>query len=104
MAQTSAGDMHHGDMDVHDQRETFSGFLSATVWTGALIVQAVALLVLAFAIGAGWWAGFAAFAAIGVAVGLLFKMPGAWWASQVALWVVMAIGGLVVPALAGMMG
>lgn len=93
-----------GNMDIHDQRETFHGFLMATVWTCCLLAQAVALLALAFAIGSGWWAGLAAFVVIGVAIGLAFRMSGVFWAAQIALWVLMGLGGLIVPALSGLMG
>lgn len=94
----------HGEMDIKDQKETFDGFLSASVWTSGLIAQAVMLLTLSFAIGMGWWPGFFAFAAIGAAVGLIFKMPSIYWAVQVALWVLLGLGGVIVPALSGMMG
>ena len=97
MAQSGA----HGNMDITDQKETFHGFLMASVWTGGLIVQAVSLLTLAFAIGAGWWAGLSVFVVIGVAFGLAFRLSGVYWAVQVALWVLLGIGGLIVPALAG---
>ena len=91
-------------MDITDQRDTFHGFLSTSVWTSVLIAQGVALAVLAFAIGMGWWSGFVAYVVIGAVAGLIFRMSGVYWAVQVALWVLLAIGGLVVPALAGMMG
>ena len=56
----------HGDMEIQDQKETFHGFLSASVWGSGLVVQLVALLTLGFAIGMGWWAaGFVAFLAFG---------------------------------------
>ncbi len=100
MAQSGA----HGGMDIKDQKATYHGFLVASLWTSGLIAQAVMLLTLAFAIGAGWWAGFSAFVAIGVVVGLLFRMSSVYWAVQVALWVLLVLGGLIVPALAGMMG
>jgi type IV secretory pathway VirB6-like protein len=93
-----------GGMDIRDQKETYSGFLSASVWTSGLIAQAVMLLTLAFAIGMGWWPGLTAFVVIGIVVGLVFKMPSVYWAVQVALWVLLGIGGMVVPALSGMMG
>jgi len=102
MAQS--GTQPTGGMDIQDQRETFHGFLSTTVWTSTLIAQGIALAVLAFAIGMGWWSGFVVFALIGVVAGLVFRMSGVFWAVQVALWVLLVIGGLVVPALAGMMG
>jgi hypothetical protein len=97
MAQTGA----HGNMDIQDQKSTFHGFLMATVWTCGLIAQSVALLTLGFAIGAGWWAGFVAFVAIGVAIGMAFRLSGVYWAMQIALWVLLTIGGLVIPLLAG---
>ena len=100
MAQTGA----HGSMDVQDQKATFHGFISATVWTCTLIAQFVALLTLAFAIGDGWWAGLGVFVIVGVLVGLVFRMSGAYWAVQIAMWVLMAIGGAVVPAIASLMG
>ncbi|MBL8548312.1 MAG: aa3-type cytochrome c oxidase subunit IV [Hyphomonadaceae bacterium] len=95
MAQSGA----HGNMDITDQKATFHGFMSATVWTCGLLAQVVALLTLAFAIGAGWWAGFVAFVLIGVAIGASFKLSGVYWAMQVALWVLLTLGGLIVPAL-----
>ena len=42
----------------------------------------------------------AAFVVIGVALGLAFRLSGVYWAIQVALWVLLGIGGLVVSALA----
>jgi hypothetical protein len=93
-----------GHMNIQDQKETFEGFLSATVWTCGLIAQTVALLTLAFAIGFGWWAGFAAFVVVGIALGVAFKLPGVYWATQIVLWVLLALGGLIVPALSGLMG
>ncbi|QGZ94074.1 aa3-type cytochrome c oxidase subunit IV [Terricaulis silvestris] len=100
MAQSGA----HGQMEIQDQKETFHGFLMASVWTCGLIAQSVMLLTLAFAIGLGWWPGFVAFALIGVVIGSVFKLSGVYWATQVALWVLLGIGGLIVPALTGMMG
>lgn len=91
-------------MDIQDQKETFHGFLMAVVWTCTLLAQTVALLTLAFAIGAGWWSGLAALVLVGVAIGLVFKMSSVYWAVQAAAWVLLAIGGLVVPAFSGMMG
>lgn len=99
MAQSDA----RGHMDINDQRSTFNGFIATSLWSGALLAQLVALLVLAFATGNGWWAGLSAFIAIGVAVGFFFRMSATYWAIQAVLWVLMVIGGLVVPALAGLM-
>ncbi len=103
MAQTSAH-AERGEMDIRDQKGTFHGFLMATVWTCTHFAQIVALLTLAFAIGAGFWAGFAVYVVIGVVAGMAFRMSGVYWAAQIVQWVVLALGGLIVPALAGMAG
>lgn len=92
-----------GDMDIQDQKETFSGFLISSIWGSTLVIQTVALLTLAFAIGAGWWAGWVAVVAIGLGAGFFFRLTSVYWAVQVGLWVLLAIGGLIVPALSGMM-
>ncbi len=42
-----------------------------------------------------------ALVAIGVAVGFLFRMSGAFWAVQVALWVLLALGGAITMAFTG---
>lgn len=97
------GQAEHGGMDIHDQKETFHGFLVTTVWTCTLIAQYVALFTLAFAIGSGWWAGLAAFLVIGVGSGMIFKMAGAWWAVLVAQLVLLGLGGVVIPLLSSLM-
>jgi type IV secretory pathway VirB6-like protein len=93
----------HGRMEIQDQRETYHGFLQASLWVGGLIAQSVMLFTLAFAIGFGWWPGLFAFIAIGVVIGLLFRMSGAYWAVQIALWLMLGLGGMVVPALSSLM-
>ena len=74
MAQSGAHHAAGSEMNIDDQQQTFGGFLIATVWTCGHIAQAVMLLVLAFAIGAGWWSGVAAYVGIGIAAGLIFRM------------------------------
>lgn len=103
MAQAGA-QSEHGHMDIRDQKETFHGFLVATIWMCVHLAQFVALLTLAFAIGDGFWAGFAAYVVIGIAAGFLFRMSGVFWAVQIVSWVLLGLGGLIVPALAGMAG
>lgn len=99
MAQTGAS-----GMDIQDQRETFHGFLTAALWICSHIAQWVMLLTLAFAVGNGWWSGWLAFVVIGIAVGIGFQMKGAYWATQIAQWVLLGLGGLIVPIFAHMVG
>ena len=98
MAQAGAS-QDNSDLPAH--QETFHGFLISTVWVCGHIAQAIMLLTLAFAIGAGWFAGLLAYVAIGVGIGLAFRMSGAYWAAQIVQWVLLGIGGVVVPAIAG---
>lgn len=100
MAQASA----QSGMDISDQRETFHGFLIGALWIGGHVAQFIALATLAFAIQAGWWMGWLVFVVIGIAIGLGFRMSGGYWAAQVAEWVLLGLGGLIVPIFAHMMG
>jgi type IV secretory pathway VirB6-like protein len=100
MAQGGASE----SVDIQDHRETFHGFLSSSLWIGSHIAQWVALLTLAFAIGDGWWSGWLVFVVIGIGVGIGFRMSGAYWAAQVAQWVLLGLGGLIVPMFAHMAG
>ncbi|MGE3142994.1 MAG: aa3-type cytochrome c oxidase subunit IV [Hyphomonadaceae bacterium] len=102
MAEAAHGESAHGGMDIADQRSTFHGFIQASIWGSGLVAMGVAMLTLAFAIGAGWWAGLGAFLVIGVAVGLLFKLGGAWWAMLFGAVVLCGIGGMIVPLVAGL--
>ena len=89
MAQTGA----HGSMDITDQKSTFDAFVRATVWTCGLFAQIVALLTLAFAIGA----------AVGWLCCVCADWRGGWHCllsgvldGKAALWAVMVLGGLIV--------
>ncbi|HVY02504.1 MAG TPA: aa3-type cytochrome c oxidase subunit IV [Caulobacterales bacterium] len=90
----------HGHMDIHEQKETFGHFVTFALCGTLHLVMAIALLTVAFAIGAGWFAGVAAFFAIGAAAGLAMRLGGAWWAAIVAQTVLLAIGGAIVSLVA----
>lgn len=104
MAEAHGDHYERGHMEIADQKGTFDGFLVASIWGCGLIAQSVALLVLAFAMGVGWWAGLGAYVVIGVGVGVLFKQGGAWWAVLVATTILLGIGGIIVPLVAGLAG
>lgn len=104
MAEAAHGDHVHGHMEIKDQKDTFDGFIAASIWGCSYVAQFVALFTLAFAINIGWWAGMAAFVAIGVGIGLFFKQGGVWWAVLIALTVLLGIGGVIVPLVSGLAG
>jgi hypothetical protein len=95
MAQSGA----HGNMDISDQKATFHGFLMATVWGCGLAAQIIGLLTLGVRDRRGLVGWLVVFVVIGVALGMSFKLSGVYWAVQVALWVLLALGGLIIPAL-----
>lgn len=105
MAEAAHSDHYErGHMDIREHKGTFDGFIHATIWGCGLVAMSVALATLAFAIGAGWFPGLLAYVVIGIGVGVLFKQGGAWWATLIATTVLLAIGGAIVPAIAGMAG
>ena len=86
----------HGHMDVHEQKDTFGHFVTFALWCTLHIVMAVALLTVAFAVGAGWLAGVAAFFVIGAGAGAALRLNGAWWAAIIVQTILLAIGGVIV--------
>lgn len=90
----------HGHMDIHEQKDTFSHFLTAALWGTLHLVMAVALLTVAFALGFGWFAGLAAFFVIGAGAGLGMRMGAAWWAALIVQTVLLGIGGLIITLVA----
>jgi hypothetical protein len=87
-----------GAMDVTEHKRTFHGFLRVAAWVCTYVAMSVAGLVTAFAIGAGWFAGLAAFAAVGAGAGAFMRFGLAFWISLLALTVLLALGGAVILA------
>lgn len=90
-----------GEMDLAAHRAMFSGFLKVTEWGCVFLAMLLALVVLAFAVGLGWWTGLIAWAVVGVAAGLFLNMGGAWWAVLGLSTVLLAVGGAITMALIG---
>lgn len=80
--------------ELSHKKDDFGHFLIATLFFTTHALQIVALLTIAFAIGAGWWAGMAAMIAIGLVIGLAFRQGAGYWAFQIAEWILLALGGL----------
>lgn len=82
--------------DFKAHADTYHGFLGVLAWGCVLVAIAVTLLVIAFAMGLGWFAGLGAGLAVGVAAGLLMGMKARYWAVLALLTVLLAIGGGVI--------
>ncbi|HVY03844.1 MAG TPA: aa3-type cytochrome c oxidase subunit IV [Caulobacterales bacterium] len=85
-----------GHMDIHEQKGTFGHFVTFALWGTLHMIMAIALLTVAFAVNAGWFAGVAVFFVIGAVAGLAMRLGGAWWAALVVQTVLLAIGGVVI--------
>lgn len=89
---------HHGDdstMDMPAHRAMFSGFLKTTEWFVLFLAMLLALIVLAFAVGLGWWTGLIAWVVVGIIGGLLLGLGGAFWATFAVSTVLLAVGGAI---------
>ena len=96
------GDTHTAadhDVDMPAHRAMFAGFIKTTEWSIVGLAMLLALSVLAFAMGLGWWTGLIVWTVIGVAAGLLLNMGGAWWAVLAVSTVLLAVGGAITMAL-----
>lgn len=93
------GDSAHGPddatTDLPAHQAMFSGFMKVTEWSIVGLAMLLALIVLAFAVGLGWWTGLIAWVVIGVAAGALLNMGGAWWAVVAVSTVLLAVGGAI---------
>ena len=86
----------HGNMDVHEQKDTFHHFVSFGLWITLLIIMSVALLTVALAMGLGWLAGVGVYFVIGAAAGFGARLGASWWATLIATTLLLGVGGLIV--------
>jgi Bacterial aa3 type cytochrome c oxidase subunit IV len=105
MAMAAAHGSDHGEidkiMDMPAHRAMFGGFIKAVEWSSVFLAMLLALTVLAFAAGLGWWTGLIAWAVVGVAGGLLLNLGAIWWALLAVSTVLLGIGGAITMALTG---
>ena len=72
-----AGDYHRGEMDIHEQRDTFHAFLGLTKWGSLALAVALVFLVLTFCTKAGWLAGaVTGFVILAIGIFALRSKPG----------------------------
>jgi Bacterial aa3 type cytochrome c oxidase subunit IV len=82
---------HHGEMDIRDQKATWSGFIAGGVWGGLIIALMVGHATLSLAIGMNWAISLGIMAIVGVLAGLLMNLGGRWMATVVVLFVLALI-------------
>lgn len=92
-------DYVRGKMDVVGHHQTFSGFMSGTVYGGALIALIVIMPTLVFGAGMTWAPALLATLVIGFILGGALKLNGGWYASIIASAVFIAITCAVFSAL-----
>jgi hypothetical protein len=78
---------HHGEMDIHDQKATWDGFITGSVWGGLMIVLTVGHAVLAVAIGLNWAVSLGLMTLVGIGAGLFLNLGGRWMATVVVLFI-----------------
>ncbi len=93
-------DYHHGEMDIRDQKATWDGFITGSVWGGLIIVLMVGHAVLSVAIGLNWAVSLGLMTAVGIGAGLFMNLGGRWMATVVVLFLL----GLVVQAFIWLFG
>ena len=82
---------HRGEMDIRDQKATWDGFITGSVWGSLIIILMVGHATLAIAIGLNWAVSLGLMTIVGVASGLLMNLGGRWMATVVLLFVLALI-------------
>jgi len=91
---------HHGEMDIQDQKATWNGFITGSVWGGLITILIVGHATLALAIGMNWAISLGLMAITGFAAGMFLNLGGRWMATVV----VMIVLALIVQAMIWLFG
>ena len=76
---------HHGEMEIRDQKATWDGFITGSVWGGLIIILMVGHATLAIAIGMNWAVSLGLMALVGCGAAVLMNLGGRWMATVVVL-------------------
>ena len=101
MAET---DYTPGEMNIDEQRRTFSLFMRMTVWGSAHTVILLTFLVLHFSVGVAWFIALGIAFVLGVVIGLVLNMKSAWYATLFGFAVVGGFIGLIFMIVGGLAG
>ena len=81
----AASEYHHGEMDIHDQKATWDGFIRGSTWGGLILTLMIGHAILAVAIGLHWAVSMGLMTVVGIAAGLFLNLSGRWYATMVIL-------------------
>ena len=81
----ATADYRHGEMDITEQSKTWSNFMKASLWGGAIIMMIVAYATFTLTMGMHWLIALVLIAGSAIVGGLAMNMGGAWVASVIGL-------------------
>jgi len=81
----ATADYTHGEMDIADQTNTWSGFMKASTWGAFIIMLGVAYMTFTLTMHMNWLVALVLCAGAGIVGGLAMGMGGAWVATVVAM-------------------
>lgn len=80
-----AADYTHGEMDITEQANTWSGFIKGSMWFGIITMMIIAYATFTLTMGMPWIVALVLIAGAAIVGGLLMDMGGAWVASVIGL-------------------
>ncbi len=81
----AASDYVRGEMDIEDQKNTWAGFMTASLWGGLITTLVLAYATLTIALGMNWMVALVLCAGAAIVGGMAMGMGGAWIATVVGL-------------------
>ncbi|NNE57665.1 MAG: aa3-type cytochrome c oxidase subunit IV [Hellea sp.] len=78
-----------GEMEIAEQKETFSGFMGMTIYGGGVIALGLIFAILTVGgVGLSWFPALIITVVLGILMGILLKLNAAWYAA------IMLLGGV----------
>ena len=90
-----------GTMPIDGHKKTFDGFIASSKFFSAALIVILLMPTLVFCTPLGWGSSLIITFVIGVIVGLLMKLGGAWYGTLVGLSILMGLISILASMLAG---
>ncbi len=81
----SGTDYTHGEMDITEQKRTWEGFITFTLWMSGIVILITAHACFVLATGMNWLISLLICAALGIGGGVFMGMGTKWTAGVIAL-------------------